>query len=378
MKRTGSVISRGKGKNRIWWARFIYVDESGVRHDLQRKGTSKAHARELADDLADQYQVSGEGALKSERMTFAELADYCEKHYYKKAEYRDGRKVEGVRGLATAKTQIKVLREYFGTRRLRSITYADLRAFRSSRLNTKSERTDRNISIATANRELSALRRILNVAQAEGWIPKNPFNKGEPLINMANERKRERILSRDEESDLLDACSPLQRQHLRPLIIAALDTGMRRGEMLKLRWIDVDLERRMIHVRAFNTKTMIARDVPISQRLSVELQRLWDISPKDSQALVFGIKDNARMAFTSARKDAGLTDVRFHDLRHTAATRMARTMSLSEVGRILGHSQPTTTYRYVNSDAATIQRAAEAIDAFHAEGENINAPEVVN
>ncbi len=378
MRRTGTVISRGEGKNRVWWARFIYIDEQGVRHDLQRKAQSKAHARELADDLASEYNTNGEGALKKERMTFAELCDYCEKHYYKEAVYRDERKIEGVRGIHTAKYQLKALREYFGKRRLRSISYADLKAYRSARLQTKSERTDRNLSIATVNRELSALRRMLNVAQAEGWIPQNPFNRGEPLINLADERKRERILSRDEETRLLDACAPLQRQHLRPLLIAAIDTGMRRGEMLKLRWSEVNLEGRKIHVRAFNTKTMKARNVPIAQRLYVELQRLWDISPKDPQGLVFGIKDNARMAFTSAREAAGLSDVRFHDLRHTAATRMARTMSLSEVGRILGHSQPQTTYRYVNVDDATLQRAQVAIDAFHAESKEKESSVMVN
>lgn len=378
MKRTGSVFSRGKDKHKTWWARFIYVDESGVKRDLQRKATSKGHARELADDLATQYAQGGEAALKSERMTFAELADYCEKHYYKKAEYRDGRKIEGVRGLYTAKFQIKVLRAYFDKRHLRSITYADLKAFRTARLQTVSERTDRELSITTVNRELSCLRRMLNVAQAEGWIPQNPFNRGDPLINKADERKRERILSREEETRLLNACADRQRQHLRPLIIAALDTGMRRGEMLKLRWSDVNLDARTIHVQAFHTKTMTARDVPISQRLNTELQRLWEVSPKDPEGLVFGIRDNVRMAFTSARKDVGLEDVRFHDLRHTAATRMARTMSLSEVGRILGHSQPTTTYRYINADASTIQRAAEVIDAFHAEGKSADSSEMVN
>jgi hypothetical protein len=57
---------------------------------------------------------------------------------------------------------------------------------------------------------------------------------------------------------------------------------------------------------------------------------------------------------------------------------MARTMSLSEVGRILGHSLPQTTYRYTNADAATIQRAAEVIDAFHAEGQPSQTSEAVN
>lgn len=96
MKPAGSVISRGTCKNRAWWARFIYVDESGMRHDLRRKATSKAHARELADDLASEYNTNGGGALKQERITFAQLADHYEKHYYKEAVYRDDRKIEGM------------------------------------------------------------------------------------------------------------------------------------------------------------------------------------------------------------------------------------------------------------------------------------------
>lgn len=136
--------------------------------------------------------------------------------------------------------------------------------------------------------------------------------------------------------------------------------------MLKLQWKYVDLAGRIIHIKSFNTKTMKARDVPVSKRLQAELQHLWDVSPKDPEELVFGIKDNARMAFTSARKTAGLDDVRFHDLRHTAATRFIQAgMSLTEVGRILGHSTPMMTYRYVNPDSDTIQRAAAAMDSFH-------------
>jgi integrase len=369
MRRTTSVFSRGNGRNKTWWARLVYTDEAtGKRRDRQRRAESHAHAKELAEQLAKDFDQTAGRSIDAERMTFAELADYCEKHYYKAAQYHDERKVAGVRGLATAKGQIKVLREYFGEKRLRRITYADLRDFRAARLQTKSDRTDRNLSIATVNRELSTARRMFNVAVTEGWIIRNPFNAGPPLISTADERRRERILTADEEKGLLLACAERQRAHLRPLVIAALDTGMRKGELLKLRWSQVDLGARVIHVRAFHTKTMTARDVPISQRLHAELQRLWDISPKDGEGLVFGIRDNVRMAFDSARTDAELSDVRFHDLRHTAATRLVqRGLSLAEVGRILGHSQPITTYRYVNPDETTIRKAAEAMDAYHAE-----------
>lgn len=371
MKRAGSVISRGKGRNKTWWARLVYTDEeTGKRRDRQRRAESFAHAKELAEALVKDYDQSAGRSFDAERMTFQDLADYCEKHYYKAAEYHDERKVAGVRGLATAKGQIKALRAHFGKKRLRRITYADLRNFRAARLQTKSDRTDKNLSIATVNRELSTLRRMFNVAVTEGWLIRNPFNSGPPLISTADERRRERILTPDEEKSLLAACSVRQRAHLRPLVIAALDTGMRKGELLKLRWKEVDLEGHVIHVRAFHTKTMTARDVPVSGRLLAELRRLWEVSPKDADALVFGIRDNVRLAFDSARSEAKLSDVRFHDLRHTAATRLAQKgLSLAEVGRVLGHSQPATTYRYVNPDAGTLERAARALDSFHADAE---------
>ncbi len=375
MKRSVSVFSRGEGRNKTWWARLNYLDEAtGKRRDRQRRAESYAHAKELAETLAKEFDQSAGRSIDAERMTFAELAAYCEKHYYKAAQYQDEHKIAGVRGLATAKGQIKVLRESFGKMRLRRITYADIRDFRAARLQTISDRTEKTLSIATVNRELSTLRRMVNVAVTEGWIPRNPFTSGPPLISTADEHRRERILTADEEKKLLAACSVRQRAHLRPLVIAALDTGMRRGELLKLRWTQADLDGRVIHVRALHTKTLTSRDVPVSQRLLTELLRLWELSPQDPEGLVFGIKDNARMAFTSAREDAGLTDVRFHDLRHTAATRLVQKgLSLAEVGRILGHSQPQTTYRYVNPGAETIRRAAEAMDSFHAEATEAKA-----
>lgn len=75
-----------------------------------------------------------------------------------------------------------------------------------------------------------------------------------------------------------------------------------------------------------------------------------------------------KRSFGAARSDAGLKDLRFHDLRHTAATRLVGAhIPLSEVGRVLGHTQANTTYRYVNANVETAKRAAAALDAFNAE-----------
>jgi integrase len=90
---------------------------------------------------------------------------------------------------------------------------------------------------------------------------RNPFDAGDQLISIADERHRERIISEAEEARLLAACCHPQRLHLRPIIICALYTGMRQGEILKLRWSDVDLATRKITVQSMNTKTLRARQI---------------------------------------------------------------------------------------------------------------------
>jgi integrase len=208
-----------------------YIDpKTGKRHDLQRRGQSKAHARDLLQALLRDIDATEGQAPRNERKTFAELCDYFQKHYVKSAEYVDDRKVAGVHSLGTAKGQLNVLRDYFGSCRLRSITHGDVRQFRAARLaqetRTKSQRT-----IASVNRELSMLRRMLNVAQREGWILRSPLAAGDSLISLADENKRERILTRDEEVKLLAACETPQRAHLKAILICALATGMRQGEI---------------------------------------------------------------------------------------------------------------------------------------------------
>jgi integrase len=170
------------------------------------------------------------------------------------------------------------------------------------------------------------------------------------------------------------------RGHLKPILICALDTGMRQGEMLKLRWRDVDFDDSVITVAAFNTKTMRERQVSMTARLSAELESLYTRSAKNPDALVFGITSHVKRSFETVRSAAKLEDLRFHDLRHTAATRLvSMNIPLPEVGRVLGHTQPATTYRYVNAHLGTARRAAAALDTFHAEeNKPTEATELVN
>src|SRR5262252_9341353 len=140
MKPRGTILKRKprtRGGKPSWWARVNYVDPvTGKRRDLQRRAPSKSEAQDLRDELVNDIKKTHARSVRGERMTFGDLCDYFQDQYLKPAQYVDGRKVAGVRSLMTPTGQIKVLREHFGDRRLRSITHGDVRTFRGTRLKT--------------------------------------------------------------------------------------------------------------------------------------------------------------------------------------------------------------------------------------------------
>lgn len=389
--RTGEIV-----RIRKWWhARIdyhVYDEQAGKlrRKYITRKAdvNTKFSARKKLEDLFKEFDGSPQ-SYDGASMTFAQLADFYKETYLIDPEYVDGRKVAGLRNRYDYTNRLEVLRRYFGKKRVREITYGDLERYRIQRIKTPvtvgrntrgteklGKPSTRQRSIASVHRELSLLRRILNVARRNKWIMENPFELGEPLIRPGDEKPRERILRRDEEQKLLAACAG-ERAHLKPILICALDTGMRRGEMLKMKWADIDFEARLIIIHSFNTKTQRQRVVAMTERLTQELETLWSISVKNPDGLVFGIKTSFKNAFNKAKHNAGITDLRFHDLRHTALTRLAqRNMSLSEVGRIGGHTQARTTYRYINADMDTARRAAAMLDEFN--GQEVERREAIH
>ena len=211
----------------------------------------------------------------------------------------------------------------------------------------------------------------MNIAVREGWINKNPFNAGEPLIVVSFERRRDRILTLDEEKRLLEACdSHPYRRHLKALLKFLLDTGCRKSEALKLRWRSVCFATRIITIEGMTTKTLESRQVAMTGRLHKELTALRDSSGGDQEATVFGISSNVKNSSGSVCRVAGIKyggvdGVTLHSLRHTAATRLVKGgLSLQLAGRLLGHSQPQTTYRYLSADTETAAQAAAILEGF--------------
>lgn len=363
-ERTGSV--KYSEKKKAWIVRVTYTDQFGKRHDLRRMAENRTEGKNLLKQLLRQLEDRGEKSIDGDRLTFRKLAEIYSKHKIQPATYQGEAKISGLRSYRSLPQHIRALNEYFGARLIKSITVADIEAFKAQRLNTPTQRTGKPRTIAHVNRTLSLMRSILNYAKREGWIVINPFEKGKGMIESSHEVRRDRILSKDEEESLLAACETPARAHLRPLLICALDTAMRFGEIVQLRWSDVDLGGEMIRVRATTTKTMTARTIGLTARLKAEMERLFELSPPDEDGLVFGIKSNVKRSFAAACKDAGIEGFRFHDARHTAITRMIQSgLPPMVVMRISGHTQYQTFARYVNVNEESARRAASALDDWH-------------
>lgn len=374
-------------KTGAWYARTTITDAAGKRRNVKRRAKDKRDAKEILKRILRELDAEGSQSVDHSKLTFNDLVDHYARHYCQPAAYADGKKISGLRDVARARSVLPRFRAFFGARRLREIKYADLRAYYARRMREHTH-YDRPPTIATMNRELGVLRRIFTIGVREGWIQRNAFSMGEPLISPSSERRRERILTLDEERRILEACDCPQWAFLRPLLICLLDTGARLSEFLQhLRWDAVGFAARTITIKGQTTKTMKARQVGMTDRMFQELWALWEASPKAVDGRVFSASvRQTRFAFAAVCKAARVEygsphGITLHSLRHTAATRLVRgQMPIQIVGRILGHSQPQTTYRYLSADAEATTQAAAILEAFQVAGaENpSNAPELVN
>lgn len=358
-ERKGSIVTKD-GK---LYARVRFKDDSGKQRDIWKKAGSRGEARRIIHKILRDIEVLTPKELDAANMTFADLAKHYLERYLQPATYVDDRKVSGLRSLVTARTVVKPLIEHFGNHRLKSITYGQVRSYKQMRLQTPTRQGGQR-SIATINRELGQLRRMLRIAVREQWMPRNPFSEGDALISLNDENQRTRILSLSEEGRLLAAIDsqPL-RSHIKGIVLIALDCALRRGEIFTLRWSDVDLKNRTITVRAFNAKTATSRTVAMTIRV-YEWLRHWSENVTGETAYVFNVKVTIKTAWTKICREAGIEDFHFHDCRATCITRMIEAgMPHASVMRVSGHNTLSCLFRYIRADSQTVFRAAAALDA---------------
>ncbi|WNJ99965.1 site-specific integrase [Thalassospiraceae bacterium LMO-JJ14] len=248
--------------------------------------------------------------------------------------------------MSSARYRLRDLAAWFGAYNAGDITPSVISNYMEERL--------QRVAPATVRREVSILRAILNKA----W--RNDLLEVQPRFpRLPKDHRRDRFLSEEEEQRLV-MCSPA---HLVPIIRFALSTGGRKGEILNLDWRDVDMERGLVTFR--ETKNGEDRHIPLPRPA---LAVLASLHPQD-HGRVFtyrgrGLSD-IKSAFNRARNDAGMPDVRFHDLRHTYASRLVQNgIPLYDAMHLMGHKSLDMVQRYAHLAPDHLRRAVSVLDDY--------------
>jgi integrase len=216
---------------------------------------------------------------------------------------------------------------------------------------------------STVNRYLSALGHAFSMAVQEwGWLEDSPIRN---VRKPREPRGRVRFLSDQERHQLLAACRESQNPALHTIVVLALSTGARRGELLTLRWPDVDLKRGMLTFH--QTKNRERRAVPLTGQALSAMHQHAKVRRLNT-SLVFPNPTTTRpadirAAWQGAIKRSGITDFHFHDLRHTFASYLAMNgASLLEIAEVLGHKTLSMVKRYAHLTEAHTRGVVERMN----------------
>jgi integrase len=244
------------------------------------------------------------------------------------------------------KSQLLWWRDKLGAYALADITPAKIAECRDFLLSESTSRGDKR-SNSTVVRYLAALSHAFSIAVREWqWIEDSPVRK---ITKPKESRGRLRFLSDEERQLLLNECKQSKNSHLYHIVLIALATGMRRGEILNLKWSDIDLEKDRIVLH--ETKNGEKRVVPVTPLLKEIFNRILEHSQK-IDTFVFSNKHgngpvDIRTAWQEALERTQISDFRFHDLRHSCAERLITSgATLSEISEVLGHKTLSMVKRY--------------------------------
>jgi integrase len=344
-------------RGRVWWMRFTYNGKS-VRRSTEvsdKKLAVKIYCKVMTQVAEGKWLEMLEGEDKT-------IGDLLEKYI---TEYSVPNKAPG-----TVRTDIamaKEIREFFEDRNLKEITPRIIADY-------KAMCREKGLSPASINHRRGLLRHAFNLAIREWeWVRENPVTRiGRERVNNA----RDRWLTIEEEKRLLDACvshvtgrdnSKEPRYWLQEIVTFALNTGMRQDEILSLEWPNVDLFRKTVTV--VRSKNGEKRTIPLNQRV-LELLKVKAKVRNIRSNYVFSsttgskiIARNLLRAFYSALKRAGIEDFRFHDLRHTFATRLAQAgVDFYKIAKLLGHKDVRMTQRYSHHYPESLRDGVEVLD----------------
>jgi site-specific recombinase XerD len=253
---------------------------------------------------------------------------------------------------AATVSQVGKLCGHFGSMQIKEINYRDVMGYVLWRRKHKA-------ASSTINREVSILKQMFTYLVRTERLDRNPAAE---IAQEKNVVTRDRWLAPEEELRLI-AEAPAW---LKPIIKFATATGMRRSEILTLKWPDVDRKQRVVRVKT--SKNGKPRIIPLTTRAFEALDETEERQVRGQNSLVFTDRldhpvfpNTLEYNFRLAAIEAGLEDLHFHDLRHTFATRLVqRGVDLYAVQRLLGHKNPAMTQRYSHHSVESLRSAVES------------------
>ena len=332
---TRGLYKRGN----TWW--MTYRDAVGTQRFESCKTSNKKDAEQR---LIDRRKEALEGIVPAPAIKPLALEDLKERYLAF---------VGHQRGVATKKIHFVHFTRVWGNPPIHTLTVEVLDQYRALRLGEK-------VGPATINREMATLKHALSKAVEWKLLRKTAREELTAIRKYQEPDGRLRYLSGEAEADrLLQACEPW----LKPIVLTAIHTGMRKGELLGLTWDCVDMTHGFIRLK--QTKNGKARALPLNETLWGLFSQL---RTRQDVPWVFhdpaGHRwDDVRHGFDRACEAVGLTDFHFHDLRHTFASWLImRGVPLATVSNLLGHSSPTMTLRYAHLSPKHLTSAVRVLD----------------
>lgn len=332
----------------IWWMSFTASRKSFRRstETSDKKLAEKIYAKVQTQITEGKWFEIDAGRL----YTFDEMMD----KYMK--EYSAVHKAEST--YQKDKALLEHLKKAFSRLTLNQITPRMITDYKTTRLS-------KNASPATVRNELRLMGHAFNVAIKQWeWLKDNPVSK--ISFKELKARTIDRWLTANEEKELMKAIEGKLYGQLRDIVIVALNTGMSQEEILKLQWQNVDLFRKT--VTTTRKKTTHTRTIPINNTVFELLKQKMKVRPIGGYVFYNNIGNmidagKLKKAFISAVREAKITNFRFHDLRHTFATRLVQKgVDIYKVAKLLGHKDVSTTQRYAHHYPESLRDGVEILD----------------
>lgn len=326
-------LRRNVGGSESWG--IDYTDEKGKRRQQIVKGAlNRGQAVQVLIEKAKHVFNTHYGLPEPKRINFSDFCElYMQTHGRMKASGN------------TDEYRLRRLKVYF-----KNVDIAEVKPMMVQ--GYVAERLEENISKRTINRELALLKKFFNLAIGEGYLTENPVKKVKFFSKRDN--VRDRILTEDEERRLLSAAPA----HLRPVIIVALNTGLRKSEIENLCWQNVCLDKLKPELKIENTKSKKTRYIPVNSTLLSVLTALKAEGRDEGKVFPFRI----RTAFENACRDAKIQGFVFHDLRRSFGTRLLENRyDIVTISKLYGHSSLLVTQIYLHPKDSTAQEAVESL-----------------